>query len=101
MTFIRTTLTIAVLTGALTSTAFAANENWIKERTEDNYCHMKFPALSENALAQKHPKLDGSNAGDIIDYYGSCDDTPTSANQVLEQKHEEEFMFGRQYEDGE
>ena len=101
MTFIRTTLTIAVLTGTLASTAFAANEILIKERAGDNYCHMKFPALNEYSLATQNPSLESRSTGDIIDYYGSCDESPTSANQILEQKHEEAFMFGRQYEDGE
>lgn len=101
MTFIRTTLTIAVLTGALASTAFAADEVLIKDRADENYCHMKFPAISDDSLATKNPSLESPATGDIIDYYGSCDETPTSASQVLDQKHEETFMFGREYEDGE
>ena len=101
MTFIRTTLTIAVLTGALASTAFAANDVLIKERAGNNYCHMKFPAISDDSLATKNPSLESPATGDIIDYYGSCDESPTSANQILEQKHEEELRFGREYEDGE
>ena len=100
MTFIRTTLTIAVLTGTLAGTAFAANDVLTKDRAENNYCHMKFPAMNENSLSAKRPSLESPGTGDIIDYYGSCDESPTSANQILEQKHEEEFMFGRQYEDG-
>jgi len=101
MTFLRTTLSIAVLTGALASTAFAENEILIKERSGNNYCHMKFPALNENSLSNKHPTLKSSSTGDIIDYYGPCDESPTSTNQILEQKHEDEFMFGQEYEDGE
>lgn len=101
MKFIRTTLTIAVLTGALASSAFAANDVLVKDRAGDNYCHMKFPAIKQHTLSSDHPALKSAQTGDIIDYSGSCEESPTSANQILEQKHEEEFMFGRQYEDGE
>jgi predicted lactoylglutathione lyase len=36
----------------------------------------------------------------VIDFYGSCDESPTSADQIVQQKQDEQFMFGRAYEDG-
>lgn len=100
MTFIRTTLTIAVLTGALASSAFAANDVLVKDRAGDNYCHMKFPAIRQRTLSSDQPALKSAQTGDVIDYNGPCNESPTGPDQVLEQKHEESFMFGRNYEDG-
>jgi hypothetical protein len=89
-----------ILASTVAGTALAADDVRSKEQAGENYCHEKIPAIRPRTLASDHPTLKGSQTGDVIDYYGPCDESPTGANQVLEQKHEESFMFGRQYEDG-
>jgi hypothetical protein len=49
-----------------------------------NYCHEKFPAMSESSLAGNHPQVNPT--GDIIDFYGSCDETATGKDQVQSQR---------------
>ncbi len=51
-------------------------------------------------LASDDPQLKRSDTGDVIDFYGACDETPTGNDQVITQKQEEQFRFGRAYEDG-
>lgn len=53
---------------------------------------MQFPAMKEGTLTSKHPELKDPSSGDIIDFYGSCDETPTGANQVVKQKMQEEAL---------
>lgn len=73
----------------------------VKEEAGENYCHMTFPAIRPSTLATDHPQLKSAQTGDVIDYSGQCDESPTGRDQVLQQKREESFMFGRAYEDGE
>jgi hypothetical protein len=89
-----------VLAGTLAGSALAADGVLVKEQAGENYCHMKFPAIRSSTLDTNHPTLKSSQTGDVIDYNGPCNESPTGADQVLEQKHEESFMFGRAYEDG-
>jgi hypothetical protein len=100
MALFRISLTIAVLTVSMASSALAAEEVLRKNRAGDNYCQMKFPALSQRSLVAHFPSPKSASTGDIIDYYGACDETPTGADQFLHRKHESAFMIGRQYEDG-
>ena len=100
MKYFGKTLTMLVLASTMAGTALAADGVLTKQEAGENYCHMKFPAIRPRTLDTDHPALKSSQTGDVIDYNGSCDEAPTSADQVLEQKHEESFMFGRQYEDG-
>ena len=102
MKHIGTTLSTLVLAGSLASVAVAA-DNWTAARdvAGTNYCSMRFPAMTQRSLASKHPQLKSAQTGDVIDYSGPCDETPTGKDQVQEQRREESFMFGRAYEDGE
>jgi hypothetical protein len=94
---IGTTLSILVLAGSLAGSAIGL----VKEQAGENYCHQKFPTITQKSLGTDHPRLKNAQTGDVIDYYGSCDESPTGSDQVLEQKRKESFMFGRAYEDGE
>ncbi len=89
-----------VLAGTLAGSALAADGVLVKEKADDNYCHMRFSAIRRSTLDTDHPTLKSSQTGDVIDYNGPCNESPTGADQVLKQKHEESFMFGRAYEDG-
>ena len=89
-----------VLMGSLAGSALAAGGVLLREEATEDYCHMKFPAIRPRTLDTNHPQLKSSSTGDVIDYYGSCDESPTSRDQVITQKQEEQFRFGRDYEDG-
>jgi hypothetical protein len=87
MKHIGTTLSMLVLAGSLAGTAMAANDGiLVKEQGGENYCHMKFPAIKEATLAGNNPELKDSSSGDVIDFYGPCDESPTGKDQVTEQK---------------
>jgi len=88
-----------VLLGALAGSARADDGVLVKEEAAENYCHIKFQALRPRTLASDRPEVKRS-LGDIIDYYGACDQTPTSEDMVMQQRRDEEFRFGREYEDG-
>jgi hypothetical protein len=89
-----------VLAGSLLGSAYAADGVLLKDEAAENYCHMKFAAIRPRTLASDDPQAKSASTGDVIDYYGDCNESPTDKDQVLEQKHDEEFSFGRAYEDG-
>jgi hypothetical protein len=70
-----------------------------QEVTPGSYCHEKFPAIRPSTIDSNHPTLKSSDTGDIIDFYGACDESPTGMDQVVSQKRDEQFRFGRDYED--
>jgi len=94
-----------MLVGSLAGSALAAGwdqdkagEDQAKNEGNEQECHLKFPAIRRSTLDSDNPQLKSPTTGDVIDFYGSCDESPTSANQVLEQKHDEIFRFSRDYE---
>jgi hypothetical protein len=56
-----------------------------------SYCHEKFRAIEQNTLGSDHPTLKSADSGDVIDYYGSCDESPVGQDQIgaqeLQAKH--------------
>jgi len=100
MTRIGPEVLVMVLVAALASSAIAADGVLLKEEGGENYCHMKFPAMRQRTLASDDPQLKRSDTGDVIDFYGACDESPTGNDQVISQRQEEQFRFGREYEDG-
>ena len=91
----------ALLVGSLAGAAFAGDAIVSRaSNVDEGYCHMKFPAIRPRTLATDHPQLKSSSTGDVIDYYGSCDESPTGKDQVIAQRLDEQFRFGRDYEDG-
>jgi len=100
MTRIGPVVSAMVLVGALAGSAIAADGVLVKEEGGENYCHMKFPAMRQRTLASDDPQLKRSDTGDVIDFYGACDESPTGKDQLISQRQEEQFRFGREYEDG-
>ena len=100
MTRIGPMVSAVVLLGSLTGSVFAADGVLLKDQAAENYCHMKFPAIRSRTLDTDHPQLKQSDSGDVIDFYGACDESPNGVDQVISQKREEQFRFGRAYEDG-
>ena len=98
---IATTVLVAVLLtgtlGALESARGADGIIYKQELTPGSYCHLKFPAISEETLDSAHPVLTDPDDGDIIDYYGPCDEDPVGKDQVHEQKLEEQHRWEWEY----
>jgi hypothetical protein len=62
-----------------------------------SYCHMKFPPIREDTLFSVDPLLNGS-AGNVIDFYGSCDHDPLGTDEIKAQRR---VLRRGIYEDGE
>jgi hypothetical protein len=82
--------------------AFAAADGVLSDAplSADGYCHLRFPVIDDNTLASSSPTLDPASDDNVIDFYGTCNENPTGANQVQEQKRQAQFRFGREYMDG-
>jgi hypothetical protein len=94
-------LLAALLLVGTTGTALAASDGVISKQpmTPDSYCHEVFPAITPSSLASDAPVLKSSKSGDVIDFYGSCAESPTGKDQVNEQKLELEHRWANSYED--
>ena len=86
-------VSMLVLVGSLTGSAFAADGVLVREEADKNYCHMRFPAIREETLGWKTPVLKDSSTGDVIDFYGPCDESPTGKDQVETQRLQNESRF--------
>jgi hypothetical protein len=69
-----------------------------QEFTPGSYCHEKFPAVRSSTLDTDNPTLKSSDTGDVIDYYGPCDESPLGQDQLRTQKLEE-HEWGRWNQD--
>jgi len=69
------------------------------ELTPGSYCHEKFAAIQPSTLGDDQPTLKDSSTGDVTDFYGPCDESPTGKDQVWEQKLDDEHRFENDYED--
>ena len=95
-------LAALLLVGGLgASSAFAAAEGVISNATltPGSYCHLTFPAIREDTLSSDRPVLKDPSEGDIIDFYGSCDEDPVGKNQVQAQKLDNQHRWEREYND--
>ena len=57
---------------------------------------MKFPPMRQETLSWEQPVLDEA-AGNIVDFYGPCDYSPTGKDAVENQRREilhQEFLDG-------
>jgi len=85
--------------GALNN-AMAADGVLLKQEfTPGSYCHEKFPAIRQSTLDDDQPVLKNSSTGDVIDFYGSCDESPVGKDQIQEQKLEAQHRWAQDYED--
>jgi hypothetical protein len=69
-----------------------------QELTPGSYCHLKFPAMREQTLSWDHPVLKDASDGDIIDFYGPCDEDPVGKDQVWQQKLDRWHHWRRSYD---
>lgn len=92
MTNFKSNLSMLLIVGVLgtSGVALAAGDDVEVEGqlAPGSYCHEKFPAMTERSLDGSQPQLKQSTTGDVIDYYGPCDQDPTGKDQILTQKLE-------------
>ena len=82
-----------------TATAMAADDGILlkQELTPgSSYCHEKFAAIDQSTLYSDDLTLKSSDTGDVIDFYRSCDESPTGKDQVWQQKLDRLFWQKRQ-----
>jgi hypothetical protein len=68
------------------------------ELSSDAYCHEKFPAIRQSTLGDDQPALKNSSTGDVIDFYGPCDENPAGKDQVQAQRLENQHRWETEYE---
>ena len=99
---IATSILAAVLfTGALGAFNNATAEDGILSKdqlTGTSYCHEKFPAIRQSTLGDNQPQLKDSSTGDVIDFYGPCNENPVGKDQVQTQRLEEQHRWQTEYE---
>jgi hypothetical protein len=77
------------------NTAMGADKD---ELTPGSYCHEKFPAIRQSTLGDDQPALKDSSTGDVVDFYGPCDEKPTGKDQDQTQKLEDQHRWEMEYE---
>jgi hypothetical protein len=84
-------LAALLFTGTLGALNNAIAEDGVISKDQSSYCHEKFPAIRQSTLGDDQPALKGSSTGDVVDYYGPCDENTTGKDQDqtqrLEQQH--------------
>ncbi|MGH7873997.1 MAG: hypothetical protein ACREQO_17480 [Candidatus Binatia bacterium] len=64
-----------------------------------SYCHQKFQAMEGKSLDTDEQVLKNPISGDVVDFYGSCNESPVGQDQVQQQKLELQHRFASGYED--
>ena len=97
MKCITSCLSVVLVMGSLGAGAARATDGILEKEPDvaGSYCHMKFPAIEESTLYTDHPVLKSADSGDIIDFYGPCDEDPLGKNQVISQRNARENEFDR------
>jgi hypothetical protein len=98
---IATSILAALLfTGTLGGLNNAIAEDGILSKdqlTAGSYCHEKFPAIRRSTLDSDQPTLKDSSTGDVIDFYGPCDENPVGKDQVHAQKLDDQHRWDNEY----
>ena len=81
-------------------TALATDDGVISKEplTPDSNRHEKFPAMKSDSLDDNKPTLKSPTSGDVVDYYGPCNESPTGKDQQNEQKLEFEHRMDNDYD---
>ncbi len=99
MKIVTSFLAAVLLAGSVeASNSFAAEDGVISDAplSSDSYCHLRFAAIDPDTLSSDHPALDES--GEMIDFYGRCDEDPLRTNQILHQQQEAQYRWRYEYE---
>jgi len=95
-------LAALLFTGTLGAFNNAMAEDGILSKdqlTGSSYCHEKFPAMRQSTLGNDEPSLKDSSTGDVIDFYGPCDENPLGKDQIQTQKLEDQLRLEHEYSD--
>jgi hypothetical protein len=94
----KTIFAALLLVGNIAANGLALADDGVIEKAvaPGSYCHQKFRAIDPSTLDSDNPSLRSSTSGDVIDYYGPCDETPTGKDQVWQQKLDRLFWRNRQ-----
>jgi hypothetical protein len=60
-----------------------------------SFCHLRFPAITEDTLFSDQPILKDASEGDIIDAYGPCNFDPLGKESILRQRRDHQLRIGR------
>lgn len=91
MKALKSILAILLLGGFVGASAAPAAADGVLFRVrldQSGYCHMKFPAIQEGALASNLRVLKDAGTGDIIDFYGPCSYDPAGDQEAWVQRHQ-------------
>ncbi len=91
MTNFKSNLSMLLVVGVLGTSGVALAADGVEvegQLAPGSYCHEKFPAITGRSLGDDQPQLKQSTTGDMVDYYGPCDQNPTGKDQVTTQKLE-------------
>jgi len=89
-------LAALILVGSVAASSMALADDGVISKdvlTPQSYCHEKFPAIQGRTLGTDDPTLKSTASGDIIDFYGPCNENPRGKDQVEEQKLEQEHRM--------
>jgi len=89
-------LAALILVGSVAASGMALADDGVISKdvlTPQSYCHEKFPAIQGRTLGTDDPTLKSTASGDIIDFYGPCNENPRGKDQVEEQKLEQEHRM--------
>ena len=97
-------IAIPFLSAALLVGGFVAAGNAdVLSKTEsapgDNYCHLRFTAITADSLVTNHPISKGPDSGDIIDFYRPCNENPVGQDQVSAQKLDRQHRRQNEFAD--
>jgi hypothetical protein len=92
-------LLLAGTLGATRAAMAADGVIYKQELIPGSYCHLKFPAIRGRTRAADDPILKAPSDGDVIDFYGRCDEYPLGSDQMHEQKLDNYHRFQHDYED--
>jgi hypothetical protein len=95
-------LAALLFTGSLGAFNNAIAEDGVLSKnqlTGTSYCHEKFPAIRQSTLGNDEPTLKDSSTGDVIDFYGPCDENPLGKDQIQTQKLEDQLRLEHEYSD--
>jgi|ERR671918_589062 hypothetical protein len=89
-------LSAVVIIGSVGVSSMALASDGVLSKQELNpggYCHLQFPAIHQRSLAGDQAVLKDEGTGDVIDFYGPCDESPTGNDQVQSQRLDEQHRF--------
>ena len=102
MKIAKTFVAAMLFTGTLGAVSHAVAEDGVlleQPLTSGSYCHEEFPAIRGRTLGTDTPTLKSADTGDVIDFYGPCDENPVGKDQVQEQKLEAQHRRSYEFDD--